>query len=107
LVDDRDARWEAHAVFIAEKLTATRGEMGGVILNRMRWEKLRDDCRMLAFLQERAAAGDFQGIREELNRIAEGRLRVAEVSGPRRKATDCLQLWATDLQALDLATSAR
>jgi hypothetical protein len=87
--------------FLAEKLGATRAELDTAILNRGRWEKLREDCRMLVFLQARSAAVDFQGVRQELQRVAEGQRKVPDVSGPRRKAEDCLRLWATDLETLD------
>src|SRR5437867_1356395 len=98
---DSNGRWTSSQDFLAEKLGAIRAEMGRAILNRGRWDNLRDDSRMLVFLQGRAGAPDFQGVREELNRIADGRLRVPELSGPRRKATDCLRGWATELQDLD------
>jgi len=87
--------------FLTEKLGATRAELGTAILNRGRWDKLREDCRMLVFLQERSAAADFQGVRQELQRIAEGQFRVPDIGGPRRKAEDCLRLWANDLEAVD------
>ena len=87
--------------FLTAKLSAAREEMGDAILNRGRWEKLRDDCRMLVFLQERTEAVDFQGVRGELQRIAEGRIGVPDISGPRRKAEDCLQHWAKELEGLD------
>jgi len=89
--------------FIAAKLSATRAEMGTAILNRGRWDKLREDCRILEFLKLRSEAPDFQGVREELNRVTEGRLRVPDISGPRGKAAECLKRWDVDLKALEPA----
>ena len=83
------------------KLAASRAELGTSILNRSRWDKVREDCRMLVFLQGRAAAADFEGVRQELQRIAVGSLKVPDISGPRRKAEDCLRLWANDLATMD------
>jgi len=80
--------------------------MGQAILNRSRWDKLREESRLLTFLNRRAAAPDFQGVREELTRIAEGRTRVPELSSPRTQATDSLRLWATTLLSLDSAVGA-
>jgi len=87
--------------FLGARLKARQAEMNSVILNRVRWDKVRDECRMLTFLQERAGAADFRGLREELTRINDGAIRVPGVDGPRGKATDCLRLWAEDLQLLD------
>lgn len=89
--------------FLTTKLAASRAELGTSILNRSRWEKVRDDCRMLTFLQGRAAAVDFQGVQHELQRIAAGSLSVPDITGPRRKAEDCLRLWVDDLPAVDRA----
>ena len=87
--------------FLGAKLRTAREEMGTAILNRGKWEKLRDDCRMLTFLQSRSGEGDFAGVRRELQRIAEGGSRVPDVEGPRRKAEDCLKHWSQDLETLD------
>jgi hypothetical protein len=87
--------------FLAVKLAESRAELDTSMLNRNRWDKIREDCRILVFLQGRAAAVDFQGVRQELHRIADGSLRVPDISGPRRKAEDCLRLWANDLEAVD------
>jgi len=87
--------------FLGAKLRLTQAEMNSAILNRTRWEKLRDDCRLLTFLQQRSGAADFGSVQSDLTRISEGGLRVPDVDGPRRKAADCLKLWAADLQALD------
>jgi hypothetical protein len=87
--------------FLAEKLGTTRAELNRAILNRGRWDQLREDCRMLTFLQERSAAADFQGVRHELQRIAQGQFTVPDVGGPRRKAADCLRLWEHDLDTVD------
>ena len=87
--------------FLAVRLAASRAELGTSILNRNRWDKIRDDCRMLELLQGRAAAVDFQGVRQELRRIADGNLSVPAISGPRRKAEDCLRLWTNDLDDVD------
>jgi hypothetical protein len=87
--------------FLTVKLAASRAELDTSILNRNRWDKVRDDCRMLVFLQGRAAAVDFQSVRQELQHIAEGSLKVPDITGPRRKAEDCLRLWANDLKTVD------
>ena len=94
-------RWGSNEEFLAAKLRVTEAELGTAILNRARWDKLRDDRRLLVFLQGRTQAPDFQGLRDDLGRISEGYLRVPELNSPRRKATDCLSLWAADLAVLD------
>jgi len=93
--------WSASAAFLAAKLASGQAELSGVVLNRTRWDSLRDDCRLLVFLQERVGAPDFDGIRVELARIAEGRIRVPALTSPRRKATDCLRLWDQELRGLE------
>ncbi len=98
-------QWESSEQFLTEKLRATEAEMGTAILNRTKWDKLRDDRRMLVYLQSRANAADFQGVREELNRISEGRIRVPDLGSPRTKAANCLALWTSDLQALEQTAS--
>jgi|SRR5581483_8608185 len=100
-VQTDDARWTPSREFLAEKLSATRAEMGSVILNRTRWSNLREEAKLLAFLVDRADAPDFQGVQEELGRIAEGRLRVPDLSAPRTQAASCLRLWASALLSLD------
>jgi hypothetical protein len=100
-VQNGDGRWAPSREFLATKLGVTQTEMGTAILNRSRWDKLREESRLLVFLNRRADAPDFQGVREELNRIAEGRMRVPELSTPRTQATDCLRLWQTALLSLD------
>jgi hypothetical protein len=101
-----DERWAPSREFLAAKLGVAQAEMATVILNRSRWEKLREESRLLTFLNLRADAPDFQGVREELKRIVDGRLRVPELSAPRTQATDCLRLWATVLLSLDSVTPA-
>lgn len=86
--------------FLAEELSKTQAALGTAILNRRRWDILREDHRMLGFLQERANAVDFQGVKVELQRIAEGRFTIPGIDGPRRKAEDCLRRWAGDLDQL-------
>lgn len=86
--------------FLSAELARTEVELNGAILNRGRWDVLREDRRMLLFLQHRAAGPDFQGIEAELHLIAEGRIKVPEIGGPRRKAEDCLRDWTTKLGAI-------
>ena len=83
--------------FLSAEITRTQAELDRVILNRTRWDALCEDRRLLLFLQRRAAAADFRGVREELTLIAEGQTRVPEISGPRRKAQDCLRDWTSAL----------
>ncbi len=99
-------RWAPSREFLAAKLGVAQAEMATAILNRSRWEKLREESRLLTFLNLRADAPDFQGVREELNRIADGRMRVPELSVPRTQAADRLRLWATALLSLDGVTTA-
>jgi hypothetical protein len=101
LEPNADSRWGSCEEFLAAKLRATEAEMATAILNRGRWDRLRDDRRLLMFLQWRTQAADFEGVRAELDRISDGRLRVPELNSPRRKAMDCLALWAPDLAVLD------
>lgn len=96
-----DGRWAPSREFLATKLGVARAEMAMAILNRSRWEKLREESRLLSFLDGRANAPDFQGVRDELGRIADGRVRVPELSVPRTQAAHCLRLWETDLLSLD------
>ncbi len=86
--------------FLAGELATTQTELKSPILDRKRWAALCDDRRMLRFLQQRAATADFNGIESELQGIAEGRTRVPDIGGPRRKAEDCLRDWATKLGAI-------
>ncbi len=86
--------------FLSAELATTQAELNTAILNRNRWDSLREDRRMLQFLQRRAAAPDFQGVEAELRAIAEGRTRVPEIDGPRRKAEDCLRAWEKGLTAI-------
>jgi hypothetical protein len=87
--------------FLSAQMARTQAELSGAILNRSRWDALCEDRRMLTFLQRRAGAADFQGVQAELQSIAEGRTRVPDVSGPRRKAEDCLRAWTTALEHLE------
>jgi hypothetical protein len=89
------------AEFLALKLGAARAELDTVILNRNRWDKVREDCRMLVFLQGRSTAPDFRGVRRELECVMDGQSHVPDVSGPRRKAADCLAYWEQDLKAIE------
>jgi hypothetical protein len=83
--------------FLSAEIVKTQAELDRAILNRSRWDALCDDRRMLLFLQRRAGTGDFRGVREELTLIAEGRTRILEIRGPRRKALDCLRDWTSAL----------
>lgn len=83
--------------FLSAEIFKTQAELDRAILNRSRWDALQDDRRMLLFLQQRAGAADFRGVREELTLIAEGQTRIPEISGPRRKAQDCLRNWTSAL----------
>lgn len=83
--------------FLSAEITKTQAELDKAILNRGRWDALCEDRRMLLFLQRRAGAADFKGVREELTLVAEGQTRVPEISGPRRKAQDCLRGWTSAL----------
>jgi hypothetical protein len=83
--------------FLSTEITKTQAELDRAILNRGRWEALCEDRRMLLFLQRRAGEADFRSVREELTLIAEGRTKVPEISGPRRKAQDCLRGWTSSL----------
>lgn len=86
--------------FLSAELARTQIELDSAILNRGRWNALCEDRRMLLFLQRRAAAPDFQGVGAELQLIAEGRTRVPEIDGPRRKAEECLRDWTKKLSAI-------
>ena len=86
--------------FLSAELARTHAELSGAILNRNRWDALCEDRRMVQFLQRRASAADFQGVEAELRLIAEGRTKVPEISGPRRKAEDCLRDWTKKLGAI-------
>jgi len=83
--------------FLSAELAQTQDELNGAILNRSRWDALCEDRRMLLFLQRRTAAPDFEGVEAELRLIAEGRIRVPEIEGPRRKAENCLRDWMKKL----------
>ena len=85
--------------FLEAELSKTQAELGTVILNRGRWDKLRENRQMLVFLHERSAGLDFKGLRSELRSIADGQLKVPSVPGPRTQATDCLRRWAKVLDA--------
>jgi hypothetical protein len=89
--------------FLSAEMARTQVELDGAILNRSRWDALCEDRRMLLFLQRRAAAPDFQGVEAELHLIAEGRTRVPEIGGPRRKAEDCLRTWTKKLGTIALS----
>ena len=86
--------------FLRAELTRTQAELSEAILNRTRWDSLREDRQMLLFLQRRSSAPDFRGVKAELQLIAEGQTRVQELSGPRRKAQDCMRGWAKKLDAI-------
>ena len=86
--------------FLSTELTKTQAELGAVILNRSRWDALCEDRRMLLFLQRRAGSADFAGLAAELQLIADGRTRVPDIDGPRRKAEDCLRDWTQQLDAI-------
>lgn len=87
--------------FLAAELRKTEDALGTPILNRGRWDALCENRRMLVFLQERARGVDFQGVRQELQSIAAGYRKVSQVTGPRRRAEDCLRQWGDALEALD------
>src|SRR6266571_3558528 len=87
--------------FLSTEIAKTQAELSTAILNRSRWDALCEDRRMLLFLQRRAGAPDFQGVQTELELIAQGRTRVPEISGPRRKAEDCLRDWTGALHDLE------
>ena len=86
--------------FLSTEIARTQAELGTAILNRGRWNALCDDRRMLLFLQRRAGSADFEGVAAELRLIAEGRTRVPEIDGPRRKAEDCLRDWTKQLAVI-------
>jgi hypothetical protein len=83
-----DANW------LAGQAELTRVELGKAILNRNHWDRLREELRLYEFLQARTTSADFRSLREELERIVEGGLRVPTLSNPRRTAADCLQRWS-------------
>ena len=58
------------------------------------------DRRMLLFLQRRAGSADFAGLAAELQLIADGRTRVPDIDGPRRKAEDSLRDWTKKIDAI-------
>ena len=96
-----ETQWGSTEEFLAARLHTTEAEMATAILNRTRWDRLRDERRLLVFLRTRTQAADFESVRAELNRINQGYVRVPELDSPRRKAADCLSLWASDLAELD------
>jgi hypothetical protein len=87
--------------FITAELSKTQTEMSTPILNRGHWDVLREHRQMLVFLQQRTQAVDFQGLRLELRRIADGIAKVPQISGPRRRAEECLQHWGEALDGLE------
>jgi hypothetical protein len=87
--------------FLSTEMAKTQAELDTAILNRSRWDALCEDRRMLLFLQRRAGAADFRSVRDELTLIAEGQTRVPEISGPRRKAQDCLRGWTSALGEIE------
>lgn len=91
--------------FLSAELAQTQAALSGPILNRSRWDSLCEDRRMLLFLQRRTEAPDFEGVEAELRLIAEGRIRVPEIDGPRRKAESCLRGWMTKLGTIALEGS--
>jgi len=86
--------------FLAAELAKTQTQLKSPILDRTRWAALCDDRRLLQFLQQRATAADFNGVQDELQGIAEGRTRVPDIGGPRRKAEEWLRDWAGKLGAI-------
>jgi hypothetical protein len=88
------------AEWLTEQAQQTRTELGTAILNRRHWDRLREELRLYEFLQERATAVDFVGLRGELQRIVEGSVRVPSLGNPRRTAADNLQRWSQDLDLL-------
>jgi hypothetical protein len=86
--------------FLSTEMASTQAELGTAILNRTRWEALCEDRRMLLFLQGRAGAADFEGVAAELQLIADGRTRVPDIGGPRRKAEGYLRDWTKKLAAI-------
>jgi hypothetical protein len=82
-------------------MTKTQAALGTAILNRQRWDALCEDRRMLTFLLRRAGADDFEGVRVELERIAQGQVWVPDIRSPRKKAETCLRSWAQDLDGLE------
>jgi hypothetical protein len=84
-----------NADWLSEHAQQTRAELGTAILNRRRWDSLREELRLCEFLQERSAAADFAGLPAELQRIVEGSVRVPSLGNPRRTATDFLQRWSS------------
>ena len=86
--------------FLRAELTRTQAELSRAILNRGLWDSLREDRQMLLFLERRSSAADFHGVKAELQLIADGQSKVIELSGPRRKALDCMRDWAKKLDAI-------
>jgi len=86
--------------FIAGQLHATQAELSTAILNRGRWDRLREDRQLLLFLQEQVDGAPARDLRVELQQIADGSVRVPALTSSRAKAADCLRRWATDLVAL-------
>ena len=86
--------------FLSSEIAKTQAELGVAILNRGRWDALCEDRRMLLFLQRRAGAADFEGVAAELRLIADGRTKVPDIDGPRRKAEDCLRGWTKKLDTI-------
>jgi hypothetical protein len=88
--------------FLATRLKDVDDALSGAILNRNRWNGLCEERRLLQFLEARRGAPDFSSVEAELHRIADGRANIPGISGPRRKATDCLRDWADSLKQLNL-----
>jgi hypothetical protein len=89
--------------FIAAELLETQAALGRAILNRRQWDLLRENQRVLEFLQARAGALDFRGVRVELECMARGEFSVPGIVGSRSKAQECLRRWAGNI---DEATQA-
>jgi hypothetical protein len=83
--------------FIAAELLETQDALSRAILNRRKWDLLREDQRVLEFLQARAGALDFRGVRVELECMARGEFSVPGIAGSRSKAQECLRRWAANL----------
>src|SRR5439155_27267781 len=85
--------------FLSSEIAKTQAELGVAILNRGRWDALREDRRMLLFLQRRAGSADIESVAAELRLIADGPTRGPDIDGPRRKAAACLSDWKKKLTA--------
>jgi hypothetical protein len=87
--------------FVNAELGTTEAELGTAILNRSRWDALRENRQMLLHLQACLTSTASGNLRAELQRIVEGSVRVPTISGSRTKAADFLRRWASTLDRLD------